>query len=82
MTVRSMNMTINARFGSTRARTWRLLTSWKRYGFNRAMFAHLKETSVQRTEVAAVWRFSTTSAIELAMVPGLQRVPIPFDLLC
>jgi hypothetical protein len=46
------------------------------------MFEHLAETSgIGRQDVAAMWRFSVTQDVELAMDPDSERVPLPYDLL-
>ncbi len=36
---------------------------------------------IARDELAALWSFTVTSRVELAMDPDSQRVPLPFDLL-
>jgi len=44
--------------------------------------AHLEaEEGLDRTDVAALWQFSVTQRVELAMDSASQRMPLPFDLL-
>ena len=44
-------------------------------------FAWFEGRGVARTDVAALWAFTVTSKIELAMDKKSQRMPLPFDLL-
>ena len=46
------------------------------------MFTYLEDTeNISRTQVAAMWRFSITDAVELLMDPDTDAVPIPFDII-
>ena len=44
-------------------------------------FSFFEERGVPRREVAALWAFTVTERVELAMDKPSQRMPVPFDLL-
>jgi pimeloyl-ACP methyl ester carboxylesterase len=44
-------------------------------------FDHFAQNGVPREEVAALWKFTITRRVELAMDKSSQRMPLPFDLL-
>lgn len=44
-------------------------------------FEHFAKRGIPREEIAALWSFTATSRIELAMDAPSQRMPVPFDLL-
>ena len=45
------------------------------------VFDRLASDGLPRDEIAALWRFTITTRVELAMDRRSQRVPLPFDLL-
>jgi dienelactone hydrolase len=44
-------------------------------------FEHFDQNGVPRADVAALWKFTITRRVELAMDKFSQRMPLPFDLL-
>jgi dienelactone hydrolase len=45
------------------------------------MFQFIETQGLKRTDIAALWQFTVTARVEVAMDKASQRMPIPFDLL-